>query len=87
MEQEERNIIANGAKIGFGPDGYLNISKGDDAIGDCNYVYHAQDLDHLKGKILRIDVNKVPYAIHADNPFVADTKARPEIFAFGFRKM
>ncbi len=61
LELEGKNIVANGAMIGFGPDGYLYISIGDDAIGDSNYVYHAQDLNYLNGKILRIDVNQTPY--------------------------
>jgi glucose/arabinose dehydrogenase len=87
MELEGKNIIANGAMIGFGPDGYLYISVGDDAIGDSSYVYHAQHLDHLNGKILRIDVNKEPYGIPADNPFVSDPASRPEVYAYGFRKM
>lgn len=87
LELEGKNIIANGAMIGFGPDGFLYISIGDDAIGDSNYVYHAQDLDHFNGKILRIDVNKDPYGIPPDNPFISVKNARPEIYAYGFRKM
>jgi len=87
MELEGKNIIVNGAMIRFGPDGYLYISVGDDALGDSNHVYHAQHLDHLNGKILRIDINKEPYGIPADNPFVSDPASRPEVYAYGFRKM
>ena len=87
FELEGKNIGSNVAQIVFGPDGYLYISIGDDKIGDSTYVYHAQDLDYLNGKLLRIDVNKTPYAIPADNPFVDNKNARPEIWAYGFRKM
>lgn len=87
IEFEGKNICANGSQIAFGPDGFLYISVGDDAIGDSNYIYKAQDLRYLNGKILRIDVNASPYAIPADNPFVSAKDARPEIWAYGFRKV
>ena len=77
----------NGAKIAFGPDGYLYISLGDDNAKDTSYHYHAQDLHYFNGKLLRIDVNKRPYAIPPDNPFVDVKNARPEIWALGFRKL
>lgn len=87
IELEGKNIGANGAQIAFGPDGFLYISIGDDQIGDSTYIYRAQDLRFLNGKILRIDVNQSPYAIPADNPFIAEKDARPEIWAYGFRKV
>ncbi len=76
----------NGAKISFGPDGYLYISIGDDRAGNAEYHYQAQDLHSLAGKILRIDVNHLPYTIPPDNPFVGVKNVRPEIWAYGFRK-
>lgn len=87
FELEGKTIGANLAQIAFGPDGFLYISIGDDKIGDSTYVYHAQDLDYFNGKLLRIDVNKRPYAIPADNPFVNTKNAKPEIWAYGFRKL
>ena len=43
----------------------------------------------LYGSVLRIDVNKrdpqKEYSIPPDNPFVNDTNARPEIYAYGLR--
>ena len=87
FEMEGINIGANLAQILFGPDGYLYISIGDDKIADSTYVYHAQDLDYLNGKLLRIDVDKRPYGIPSDNPYVNTKYARPEIWASGFRKM
>ena len=85
--QSEKTVIEfkgitvqnNGAKIAFGPDGYLYISLGDDNAKDTSYHYHAQDLHYFNGKLLRIDVNKRPYAIPPDNPFVHVKNARPEI--------
>lgn len=87
FEMEGYNSDANGAEIAFGPDGYLYISIGDIAMGDSTYVYHGQDLNYFNGKILRIDVNKTPYAIPPDNPFVGKKNERPEIWAYGFRKI
>lgn len=87
LELEGKNIIANGSQIAFGPEGFLYISVGDDAIGDSNYVYKAQDLKYLNGKILRINVDQLPYTIPADNPFVSVKGARAEIWAYGFRKV
>jgi glucose/arabinose dehydrogenase len=87
FELEGKNIGANVAQIVFGPDGYLYISIGDDKIADSTYIYHAQDLDYLNGKLLRIDVDRKPYAIPSDNPYVHTKNARPEIWASGFRKM
>jgi glucose/arabinose dehydrogenase len=51
---------------------------------------NAQDLGKLLGKVLRIDVNGSDgpggqYGIPADNPFVDEPGARPEIFAYGLR--
>ena len=87
FEMEGKNIGANLAQILFGPDGYLYISIGDDKIADSTYIYHAQDLDYLNGKLLRIDVNKRPYGVPSDNPYVNTKNARPEIWASGLRKM
>ncbi|MEH6620942.1 PQQ-dependent sugar dehydrogenase [Maribacter arcticus] len=87
LEVEGENIANNGGKIAFGPDGYLYISIGDDAIGVENYVHHAQDLNHFNGKILRINVNTLPYSIPSDNPFAGISDAKPEIWAYGLRKM
>ena len=87
IEFEGKNIFSNGAQIRFGPDGYLYISLGDDKAADSTYQYRGQDLGYLNGKLLRIDVNKIPYAIPRDNPFVGMKNARPEIWAYGFRKL
>lgn len=77
----------NGGDLKFGPDGYLYISIGDgggqnDKHGEFG---NAQNLSNLLGKILRIDVNTLPYKTPLDNPFVGKDGVRPEIYAYGFR--
>jgi glucose/arabinose dehydrogenase len=80
----------NAGGIVFGADGFLYIPMGDGGgQGDPQGV--AQDLTSLLGKVLRIDVDRegsgVPYSIPSSNPFIIRgvQRARPEIFALGFR--
>jgi putative heme-binding domain-containing protein len=78
----------SGGCLEFGPDGYLYLVMGDTGPHhDPNG--HAQNLDLLLGKLLRIDVDREeggrPYAIPSDNPFIGQAGARPEIWAYGFR--
>ena len=78
----------NGGMIEFGPDGYLYIGMGDG--GSANDPdNHAQNIDDLLGKILRIDVDhpasSLPYSSPAGNPFVGPTPGRDEIYAIGMR--
>lgn len=86
VSQPESNH--NAGQLAFGPDGYLYIGLGD---GGGSYDRHgtignAQDTSTLLGSILRIDVDTGdPYGIPSGNPFVADTEARDEIYAYGFR--
>ncbi len=78
----------SGGCLRFGPDGYLYIIMGDTGPHHDPHG-HAQNLELLLGKLLRIDVDRVDgsrgYAIPADNPFVGQDKVRPEIWAYGFR--
>nr|WP_203686923.1 PQQ-dependent sugar dehydrogenase [Streptomyces sp. SID14515] len=75
----------NGGDIKFGPDGYLYIAFGDGGSGGDPHG-NGQKLDTLLGKLLRIDPSGgEPYAIPADNPFVADANAKDEIWAYGLR--
>ena len=71
--------------ISTGDGGYAN----DWGIGHNVTEGNGQDLSTLLGKMLRIDVNKSEngknYGIPADNPFVGNSDARPEIFAYGLR--
>ncbi|VAW79477.1 FIG01022095: hypothetical protein [hydrothermal vent metagenome] len=86
--------IHNGGQLQFGPDGYLYIGMGDggsfgstddeDSGGDPHN--RAQNKTELLGKLLRLDVDHgTPYGIPDDNPFKGWEKARPEIWALGFR--
>jgi len=85
----------NGHWIGFGPDGMLYISSGDGGYANDWGIGHnvtegnGQDLSVLHGKILRVDVDNPSdgnnYGIPADNPFVGDDEAAPEIYAYGLR--
>ena len=68
----------NGGHLAFGPDGYLYIGTGDGGSGgdpDGN----AQNLDMLLGKMLRLNVDDLPYTIPPDNPY------GDEIWAYGLR--
>ena len=77
----------NGGDLKFGADGFLYISAGDGGGANDKHgtIGNAQNLTNLLGKILRIDVNKTPYAIPADNPFIKTPDAKPEIYAYGLR--
>jgi hypothetical protein len=80
--------IHNGAKLAFGPDGYLYVGFGDGG-GQGDPDNNGQDGLSLLGSILRIDVdNPDPgkaYGIPADNPFVANPDVLDEIWAMGLR--
>src|SRR5688572_24684872 len=78
----------NGGDCAFGKDGMLYVTSGDDTSAmDRDNV--GQDLSSMRGKTLRIDVDGAPegkaYIVPADNPFLALTNARPEIWAYGLR--
>jgi len=69
--------LHSGMRCRFGPDGKLYVTTGDST--DWNL---AQKLDSLAGKTLRLnDDGTVP----ADNPFVGQKGARPEIWTYGNR--
>ena len=70
--------IHYGARLAFLPDGTLLITCGD---GFVHYLW-AQGLDNHLGKTIRLnDDGSVP----ADNPFVNEDGARPEIWTYGHR--
>lgn len=77
----------NGGMLQFGPDGKLYASVGDGDPGVLNTAgAFAQRLDVLLGNIIRIEPRGGdPYAVPADNPFVAVAGARAEIWAYGLR--
>lgn len=75
------NIPANqnhsGCRLLFGLDGKLYLTT-----GDADVPRKAQELNALNGKILRLnDDGSIP----ADNHFVTQTGARPEVWSYGHR--
>src|SRR5688572_5425464 len=91
MTIDRTNANHNGGWLGFGPEGYLYIASGDSG-GGGDPENAAQNLDDLRGKMLRIDIDAdgFPmdaarnYAIPVDNPFVGIAGA-DEVFAYGLR--
>jgi glucose/arabinose dehydrogenase len=74
----------NGGRILFGPDGYLYLSLGDGG-GGGDPQESGQDLESLRGKVLRLAVTgQDRYSIPPDNPFVG-TGGLDEIWAYGLR--
>jgi uncharacterized repeat protein (TIGR03806 family) len=81
LTYEQPFATHNGGWVGFGPDRNLYIASGDGGgLGDPNN--NAQRLDTPLGKVLRITRSG---AIPRGNPFVADSQARGEIWAYGLR--
>jgi glucose/arabinose dehydrogenase len=77
----------NGGNVAFGPDGYLYIGFGDGGAGG-DPERRAMRLDTWLGKLLRIDPRASggqPYTVPADNPFVGQAGALPEIWSLGLR--
>lgn len=74
-----------GGQVVFGPDGFLYLGLGDG--GSANDPEgRGQSLSELLGSILRVDVQPgAPYTIPADNPFVGQAGALPEIWSYGLR--
>jgi glucose/arabinose dehydrogenase len=94
FEQDAGNH--NGGDLHFGADGYLYIASGDGG-GSNDQFRHAQDLDSLKGKLLRIDVDSMApandelcglvrnYGIPSGNPFTGAFDGCDEILHYGLR--
>jgi quinoprotein glucose dehydrogenase len=80
----------NGGTVLFGPDGMLYLSIGDGGAANDPHN-HGQNPSTLLGTVIRIDVDRTtdgkPYAVPADNPFVGNAKAAPEVWAYGLRNV
>ncbi|XP_015675819.1 HHIP-like protein 1 [Protobothrops mucrosquamatus] len=93
LEIEEPASNHNGGEVLFGDDSYLYIFTGDGGMGGDPFGTYgnAQNKSTLLGKVLRISVenNDVGplYQIPPDNPFINESKARPEVYAYGARNM
>jgi hypothetical protein len=78
------NANHNGGMIAFGPsDGYLYIGTGDGGAA-CDLSENAQSLASNLGKLLRIDVDPLPYTNPPDNPLVG-ASGNDEIWSYGLR--
>ncbi len=76
----------NGGMVAFGPDGYLYLGLGDGG-SQADPQGNGANPGTLLGSILRLDVDSADgsYTIPADNPFVENPNARPEVWAYGLR--
>ena len=80
----------NGGQLQFGPDGFLYIGFGDGGSGG-DPQNNGQNPNTWLGKMLRIDTENgatylgPPYKIPATNPFAAESRYKPEIWATGVR--
>jgi glucose/arabinose dehydrogenase len=95
MEIAREDDNHNGGDLHFGPDGFLYIGVGDGGGSNDQYD-HAQDINSLKGKMLRIDVDATPagaekcglvanYAIPPGNPYPGASDGCDEILHIGLR--
>lgn len=87
LAQDQPFANHNGGQLAFGPDGFLYIGLGDGGSGG-DPKNNGQDLGTWLGKVLRIDPRPDggrAYRVPADNPFVDQDGARPEIWAYGLR--
>jgi len=96
LEYEQDASNHNGGDLHFGAAGYLYIASGDGG-GANDQFRNAQNLDSLKGKLLRIDVDTIApvndelcglvrnYGIPSGNPFTGAFNGCDEILYFGLR--
>ena len=87
LEVEQPWANHDGGQVQFGPDGLLYFGLGDGGAAD-DPKGNGQNRNTLLGKMLRIGVEPEggrPYTIPADNPWVGQAGARPEVWAWGLR--
>ncbi len=71
-----------GSRLVFGPNDELYVTVGERS--DVEPRVQAQDLGSGLGKVFRIDASGAPLA---DNPFVGEDGAQPEIWSYGHRNL
>jgi hypothetical protein len=75
----------NGGMLAFGPDDRLYIGLGDGGSGG-DPQGNGQNRSVLLGKILRLTIaDDGTASVPADNPFVGQPGARPEVWSYGLR--
>ena len=84
LQQSQPAGNHNGGMIAFGPDGHLYAGLGDGGGAGDRYG-NGQNLGTSLGTLIRIDVEGDEAVVPADNPFVDQGDARPEIWAYGLR--
>ena len=90
---DQESAAHNGGHILFGPDNLFYVGLGDGGQQESVDYYNnnnAQNLENLKGSLIRINVfpesTDSAYTIPKDNPFFGnDQGIREEIYAYGFR--
>ena len=83
LQIHEPTPAHHGGLLAFGPDGHLYVATGDGGPArDPRGA--AQNVDLLRGKILRIDPTPSGYGIPVGNPFVG-RPGRDEIWSYGLR--
>jgi glucose/arabinose dehydrogenase len=77
----------NGGCLRFGKDGLLYIGMGDGGFSNlpADPNGNAQNPSSLLGKMLRLNVDSLPYSIPSDNPYVGNSQYAPEVWASGLR--
>lgn len=79
------SAIHKAGALRFKMDGTLLISVGDGGPSGSDPNNVAQSPISLRGKILRLNVDALPYTIPSNNPFIGLGTAREEIYALGMR--
>lgn len=79
--------VHHGGSMIFDGEGNLLLGIGDGGsfIIPNIPIDRSQDMATLRGKVLRIRPGAQGYTVPADNPFVGEAMARPEIYALGLR--
>lgn len=78
----------NGGDMAFAADGTLFATSGD-GTSDSDTNLTGQDISDLNSGMLHLDIEHPDpgkgYSVPKDNPFLNIPKARPELWAYGFR--
>ena len=82
QEPKVRSTKHYGSRLVFDDEGRIYITTGERS--DREFRTQAQDLDSLLGKVVRLNADG---SIPADNPYVGQAGARPEIWSYGHRNI